>query len=150
MLLWHNHVQGSAIHWQSVSLLLQSDMENSSTCWIAFVQQYNLPSLVLGRKEDVKEVCVNNFFPSRQVLGIPSELGPQQLITVICPPEGEESPGSCIDYVTAEHVQCCGHQVHISSIEWIMVLLISCINAGFVQSVIMEFDWVHLIVCFWC
>lgn len=77
------------------------------------MQQYNLPSLVLDRKEDLAEFSVNNFFPSSKVFGIPSELGGKQLITMICPPEGEESTGSCIDYVTAEHVQCCGHQVHI-------------------------------------
>lgn len=77
------------------------------------MQQYNLPSLVLGRKEDLAEFSVNNLFPTSQVLGISSELGRKQLITMVCPPEGDESIGSCIDYVTAEHVQCCGHQVHI-------------------------------------
>lgn len=84
-------------------------MENSSICWIALVQQYNFPSLVLGRKRAVEISSTSRQHQEEWR----SEKDPQKLVTLVCLSELEDSAGSCIDYVTAEHIQCCGHQVLI-------------------------------------
>nr|XP_024380592.1 E3 ubiquitin-protein ligase PRT6-like isoform X4 [Physcomitrium patens]PNR51519.1 hypothetical protein PHYPA_010706 [Physcomitrium patens] len=81
---------------------------DKSTGWIALVQRYNIPKLVIGKRQGVysKEhanniVKLSNVTPSG---GSPSDASAKQL--VVCMEE------NMIDHIPTEHVRCCGHQMH--------------------------------------
>ena len=89
----------------------QKDEKNSSPCWIALVQRYNLPFQVLKRGDAVERTSegglVSSFHQSKEVISIDDEL--DQLVIVGRPTGSEDA--SAIDFSTVQHVQCCGHQV---------------------------------------
>jgi len=105
-------------------MMFQKDDKNSSTCWIAFVQRYNFPFQVLRRGELVKNISdvgsLSNFAQSTEV--DTNNEGLYQLVTVGIsgdPVSGDPRLASPqIDFHTMEHVQCCGHQVFMSSASY--------------------------------
>jgi hypothetical protein len=95
------------------------DPDNSPAGWIALVQQYSLPSLVLSRGK-----VVDNFEDVEALVNHPSQRGlegledqeSKQLTTVMYDTEKDVYVGS-IDQQAPEHVQCCGHQMHLSCFQ---------------------------------
>ncbi len=92
--------------------VLQRDPDNSPAGWIALVQQYSLPSLVLSRGK-----VVDNFEDVEALVNRPSPRGLDRLedqeskqLTTVMYDTDVYGVGS-IDQQAPEHVQCCGHQV---------------------------------------
>jgi hypothetical protein len=88
------------------------DPDNSPAGWIALVQQYSLPSLVLSRGK-----VVDNFEDVEALVNRPSPRGLDRLedqeskqLTTVMYDTDVYGVGS-IDQQAPEHVQCCGHQV---------------------------------------
>ncbi|CAM6059330.1 unnamed protein product [Sphagnum tenellum] len=94
------------------------DRDNSPAGWIALVQQYSLPSLVLSRGK-----VVDNFEDVEALVNRPSPRGLDRLedeeskqLTTVMYDTDVYGVGS-IDQQAPEHVQCCGHQMHLSCFQ---------------------------------
>ncbi|CAK9232731.1 unnamed protein product [Sphagnum troendelagicum] len=94
------------------------DPDNSPAGWIALVQQYSLPSLVLSRGK-----VVDNFEDVEALVNRPSPRGFDRLedqeskqLTTVMYDTDVYGVGS-IDQQAPEHVQCCGHQMHLSCFQ---------------------------------
>lgn len=85
-------------------ILLQSDVKNSATCWIALVQRYNMPNFVVTKGQQVNLENTDVSSTSGQLHGGEGEGGNEQFVVI-------QEGSNCIDLLTTEHVQCCGHQV---------------------------------------
>jgi hypothetical protein len=104
------------------------DPDNSPAGWIALVQQYSLPSLVLSRGK-----VVDNFEDVNAFINHPSQRGlegledqeSKQLTTVMYDTEKPVYVVGSIDQQAPEHVQCCGHQVlksmHVGMVDVLFV-----------------------------
>jgi E3 ubiquitin-protein ligase UBR1/E3 ubiquitin-protein ligase UBR3 len=94
----------------------KKDDKNSSTCWIALVQRYNFPRQVLDRGTKVAKISDVTSAPQvDQSPEVRMNDGLGQLVTVGSLTDSDNSTKSYtpIDLSTIEHVQCCGHQMHL-------------------------------------